>query len=105
MIKSSISSSSSYAVSQPWGIPIVDKPKFGIRNKKTNITLYDNDEVKDDESSPTKMVSRRQLLRKATTASTKDRTRHRNDDTNFQNGIVSHVIEGLNVELSHGWRF
>ena len=28
-----------------------------------------------------------------------------NTIADFQNGIVSHIVEGLNIELSHGWRF
>lgn len=28
-----------------------------------------------------------------------------NTFADFQNGIVSHILEGLDIELSHGWRF
>ena len=31
--------------------------------------------------------------------------RSRNTLADFQNGIVSHIVEGLDIELSHGWRF
>ena len=86
-----------------WGIGIINsRSNFGV-NKFTN----DNNSNTYEKIFRMKKASRKPLRHNDSIKNIRRIGSNERSNTiaDFQNGIVSHIVEGLDIELSHGWRF